>query len=151
MPKIELTNMVMIQDNKTGKVLVQDRIKKWKGLSFPGGHVEEGESFVDSAIREIKEETGLNIANLESCGVIHWCNNTTYDRYIEFLYKTTDFSGELLSETEEGKVFWILPEEIEKRQHSNNFDKYLPMFLENKYNEGFGSWNDDGPNEIVYK
>ena len=128
MSKIELTNMVMIQDNKTGKVLVQDRIKKWKGLSFPGGHVEEGESFVDSAIREIKEETGLDIANLESCGVIHWCNNKTFDRYIEFLYKTTDFSGELLSETEEGKVFWILPEEIEKRHHSNNFDKYLPMF-----------------------
>ena len=99
MPKIELTNMVMIQDNKTGKVLVQDRIKKWKGLSFPGGHIEEGESFVDSAIREIKEETGLDIANLKSCGVIHWCNNTTSDRYIEFLYKTTDFSGELLSET----------------------------------------------------
>ena len=151
MSKIELTNMVMIQDNKTGKVLVQDRIKKWKGLSFPGGHVEEGESFVDSAIREIKEETGLDIANLESCGVIHWCNNTTCDRYIEFLYKTTDFSGELLSETEEGKVFWISPEEIKKHHFSNNFEKYLPMFLENKYNEGFGFWNDDGPNEIVYK
>lgn len=53
MPKVELTNMVMVQDKITGKVLVQERIKSWKGLSFPGGHVDEGESFVDSAIREI--------------------------------------------------------------------------------------------------
>ena len=41
MPKLELTNMVMIQNEHTGKVLVQDRIKSWKGLSFPGGHIEE--------------------------------------------------------------------------------------------------------------
>ena len=72
MPKIELTNIVMIQDNITGSVLVQDRVKKWKGLSFPGGHVKEGENFVDSAISKIKEDTGLDIANLKSCGVIHF-------------------------------------------------------------------------------
>lgn len=28
MPKLEITNMVMIQDIKTGKVVVQDRVKK---------------------------------------------------------------------------------------------------------------------------
>jgi 8-oxo-dGTP diphosphatase len=62
--KIELTNMVMIEDKTTGKVLVQERIKSWCGLTFPGGHVEEGESFVDSAVREVKEETGLDVKNL---------------------------------------------------------------------------------------
>lgn len=35
MSKNELTNMVMIQDKNTGRVLVQDRVKSWKGLSFP--------------------------------------------------------------------------------------------------------------------
>ena len=58
-PSVELTNMVMVTDETTGRVLVQERVKSWKGLSFPGGHVEPGESFVDSAVREIKEETGL--------------------------------------------------------------------------------------------
>jgi 8-oxo-dGTP diphosphatase len=33
MPKVELTNMVMVQDKITGKVLVQERIKSWKSLS----------------------------------------------------------------------------------------------------------------------
>nr|WP_237690896.1 NUDIX domain-containing protein [Paenibacillus caui] len=44
----------MIYDKTSGKVLVQDRIKSWKGISFPGGHIEDGESIVDSTIREIK-------------------------------------------------------------------------------------------------
>jgi len=151
MAKVELTNMVMIQDKSTGKVLVQERIKSWKGLSFPGGHVNDNESFVDSAIREIKEETGLNVRNLKYCGVIHWSNNKTFDRYIVFLYKTNDFDGELITEMEEGKNYWISIDELKRKQSENDFLSYLPLFLEDIYNEAFLSWNDDEQSEVVYK
>ena len=40
-----------------------DKRKDWPGFTFPGGHVEDDESIVDSVIREVKEETGLNIQN----------------------------------------------------------------------------------------
>ena len=85
MPKYELTTMVMVQNPENEMVLVQERVKSWKGISFPGGHVEDGESFVDCAAREILEETGLTVSNLKSCGVIHWSNNKTFDRYLVFL------------------------------------------------------------------
>ena len=42
MSRIELTTMVMVQDLKTGKTVLLDRIKNYKGLAFPGGHVEDG-------------------------------------------------------------------------------------------------------------
>ena len=151
MPENEYTTMIMIQDKSTGKVLVQDRIKSWKGLSFPGGHVENGESFYDCAIREVKEETGLDIYNIKSCGIIHWVNNKTLDRYLVFLYKTTDYSGEFITECDEGKNFWITVDELRETSSENKTTQYLPMFLEDKYSEAFGSWNDDEPWEIVYK
>ena len=152
MPKLEMTNMVMIQDKQSSKVLVQNRVKNWKGLSFPGGHVEDNESIVDSAVREVKEETGLDVCNLKSCGIVHWLNKKTLERFIVFLFKTTDYSGELIAESDEGRNFWITVDDMRNTPSENQMPKnYLPMFLEDKYSEAFGSWKDDEPWEIVYK
>lgn len=35
--------------------------KEWPDVTFSGGHVEYTESFTQSVIREVKEETGLDI------------------------------------------------------------------------------------------
>lgn len=148
---VEFTNMVMVEDKNTGKVLVQERQKSWTGLSFPGGHVEPFESIVDSAIREVKEETGLEIKNLRQCGVIHWVHKTRGDRYIVFLFKTSDFSGELISETDEGKVFWIGIDELKNEKLSKNFGNYIPMFTNDELCEAFGLWQEDDEDILIYK
>ncbi|MBQ2755671.1 MAG: 8-oxo-dGTP diphosphatase [Oscillospiraceae bacterium] len=149
MPQIELTNMVMIYDDK-GRALVQERVKSWKGISFPGGHVEPDESFMASAIREVREETGLTVTDLQSCGIIHWLNTANGDRYLVFLYKTNKFSGKLLPATDEGRVFWMDIQEILKIRCENGFHKYFPMFFENKYSEMFGPWSETTPEEDFY-
>ena len=65
----ELTNLCMLTDDE-GRILVQDRTDpSWPGICFPGGHVEPGESFVESVIREVREETGLTILDPILCGI----------------------------------------------------------------------------------
>ena len=151
MADCELTTMVMIQDQATGDVLVQDRQKSWCGLAFPGGHVEDGESLVDCAIREVREETGLAVKNLQSCGVVHWLNSRTMDRYLVFLYKTTDYAGELITEMEEGKHFWLPLDKLEQGVCAGHFAQYLPLFLSDTCSEAFGVWNEASTGSIVYK
>jgi len=135
MPKITLTTAVMIEDPATGEVLVQDRLLNWKGLAFPGGHVDEGESVYECAAREVLEETGLDARDLKSCGMVHYCWRDTPEgeeqRYFVFLYRTSSFSGELIPEMEEGRHFWISIEELKRQRQrfSPNFERYLPMFF----------------------
>lgn len=135
----ELTNMIMIQDPCTQKVLLQKRELSWAGVAFPGGHVEKGESFYCSALREVKEETGLIVSQLKFCGVVHWCNLDTNERYLVFLYKTTHFAGELLEHTEEGPNFWASIEDIPTMECSPHFLNYLSLFQKEQPGEFFAT------------
>ena len=105
MEKAIFTNLCMVYDD-AGNLLVQDRKDpQWPGITFPGGHVEPGESFVEAVIREVFEETGLTIENPILCGSKQF--QTRDDaRYVVLFYKTDRFSGQLKS-SEEGEVFWI--------------------------------------------
>ena len=99
---VELMNLCMIR--RGSKVLVQDRKSKtWPGVAFPGGHVEKGEAFTDSVIREVQEETGLRIFSPRLCGVKDWCEDGV--RHIVLLYRAEQFTGTLRS-SDEGKVWW---------------------------------------------
>ena len=120
------TNMCMVYDHD-GNILVQDRKKSdWPGLCFPGGHVEPGESFVESLIREVYEETGLTIANPVLCGTKQFQTERN-ERYVVLFYKTDRFSGELRS-SDEGQVFWIPRNTLTDYPLSVDFEEMVSIF-----------------------
>ena len=127
---VELTNLCMIKDGD--KYLLQNRVKKdWQGYTFTGGHVEPGESIVQSVIREVKEETGLTLKNPHLVGVKQfWVES---GRYIVFLFSATKFTGELRS-SHEGEVGWFTKEEMKKINLVNHFFEHLDVF-EGDYSE----------------
>ena len=99
---VELTTLCLIRRGQ--EILLQDRRKKdWPGLTLPGGHVEPGESVVDSVIREMQEETGLTVRNPRLRGLKQFPIDG--GRYLVFLFEATEFEGELASSAE-GKVAW---------------------------------------------
>ena len=111
--KTILTNICLVEDKARGKVLMQYRSpenNRWSGYAFPGGHVENGEAFAESVIREIYEETGLTIQNPQLVGIKNWPLDTG-GRYIVVCYKATEFTGNLQS-SEEGEVCWVQKDQI---------------------------------------
>ena len=127
------TNLCMVYDH-AGNILVQDRLDPdWPGLCFPGGHVEPGESFVESVIREVWEETGLTIENPKLCGTKQF-QTRKGERYVVFFYKTDHFSGELKS-SDEGKVFWIPRNTLDQYTLCDDFLDMVKVFEEDELSE----------------
>ena len=113
------TNLCMVYDH-AGNILVEDRIDpSWPGLCFPGGHVEPGESFVESVIREVYEETGLTIENPRLCGTKQFQTGKG-ERYVVFFYKADRYCGQL-HDSDEGKVFWVSKEELKNYTLCSDF------------------------------
>ena len=137
--KTRIMNMIKITNPATNEVVVLDKIKKegWEGLTFPGGKAEENESLMAAAIREAKEETGLDIKNLKFVGFITWLGKEFKD--VGLLYETTDFTGDLIGENREGNLSWVDYEKFKKMDGmSLSMDKILKIY-EGEVSEIF--WN----------
>lgn len=146
--KTVLTNMCMIYDDD-GNVLVQDRRDSdWGGITFPGGHVEKGESFTDAVIREVYEETGLTIETPQICGIKQWPEDDG-SRYIVLFYKTSHFAGELKS-SEEGEVYWTKLSRLKELPLARGMELMLRVFLEDEVSEYY-IYEEDGEWKYVLK
>ena len=122
--RVELTSLCMVYRGE--ELLLQNRVKTdWRGYCFPGGHVEPGESIVDSVIREMKEETGLTVTNLHLCGIKQF--PIEGGRYLVFFFKTDSFKGELAS-SEEGTVEWISRAKLPRINKVSDFMDMLKVF-----------------------
>lgn len=136
------TNMCMISDG-AGNILVQDRRNPdWPGITFPGGHVEPGEAFAASVIREVYEETGLTIENPVLCGVKQFQTRRD-ERYVVFLYKADRFRGELKS-SDEGEVFWIPRETLPTYPLAPDFLDMVRVFEDDELSEFYYTNDQEG-------
>lgn len=137
------TNLCMVYDG-AGNILVQDRKDPdWPGLCFPGGHVEPGESFVESVIREVQEETGLTVEDPTLCGTKQF-QTKEGARYVVLFYKATRWHGQLRS-SDEGEVFWIPRGTLNQYTLCDDFEDMIRVFESDHLSEFYyykedGSW-----------
>jgi 8-oxo-dGTP diphosphatase len=148
----KIWTVVMIQ-NGENVLLLNRQHDNFKGFLPPGGRVKFPESFVDGAIREVREETGLEVSNLVFKGISEFVNPTAKVRYMMMNYWTKDFTGELLEYPPEGELHWVKIEEAKSLPMQEDIKIRFDLFFEPGTFEIQTMWNQEknGNEEVFIK
>jgi 8-oxo-dGTP pyrophosphatase MutT (NUDIX family) len=72
-PKHIVSAAAIVVNGKNEILLIKGPRRGWE---MPGGQVEEGESLTQAAIRETKEESGIDIEIVKFCGIFQNVGNS---------------------------------------------------------------------------
>ena len=109
---------LMLYRNKKKKDINKE---KWIGV---GGHLEEGESKEQALIREIKEETGLDVLHYIYRGELLFVNNDFEE--VMYLYLVDEVKGEI-TDCDEGELAWIKKEDLMSLNMWEGDYEFLPL------------------------
>ena len=101
---------------------------KWNGL---GGKFESGETPEECVIREVKEESGLDIHNPKLVGLLMFPQFKGDDWYV-FVFTAHEFEGELI-ESNEGHLKWIPDAQVESLPLWESDHVFMPWIREGRF------------------
>lgn len=105
--------------NNQGEILLIKDTKKWADYwHIPGGHIEIGETGEQALKREVMEETGLEIDNIEFIGWQDAINPEGFYKKKHFIfldYCARMSGGKITNSNEMDEYVWLQPEEALKK------------------------------------
>ncbi len=121
-PKHIVSAAAIVINDKNELLLIKGPRRGWE---MPGGQVEEGESLSHAAIRETKEESGIDIEIIKFCGVFQNVGNSICNT----LFLAKPIGGELIQTSESLESGYFPIEEALKKVEWKDFRQRIEYCL----------------------
>jgi len=95
---------------------------KWIGI---GGKFENTESPEECVLREVREETGLNLETFEYRGIVTFVSDDNFTEYMH-LFWSDNFSGSLI-DCDEGDLEWVKISQMNNLPHWEGDEIFLKL------------------------
>lgn len=126
---------VLIEDNKI--LLVQQKLSDKRNWSLPGGRLERGETLSQGLIREMKEETGLDVEIIRMLYLCDVAASSNTILHISFLLKRVGGDIELPSnEFDENPIHDVRFVPVSKLSQYGFSEKFIQIIEEGFPNAG---------------
>lgn len=118
--------------NEDNKILILKRSEKssrpheW---DFPGGGVDKSEDPLDTAIRETKEETGLDVSQVQILTTYLDVQATAEDEAVIIGYASRSIGADVKLSWEHEDFQWVTLEELEKMDLPDLHTKILNAYI----------------------
>ena len=114
------TILVNIENKKIDLIYRKDKI----GYEFPKGHLEEGETLEECAIRETEEETGRKNHIIQELEIVNYVTSKGEDVELHFYLAVDDGETDknIVEEDKEENI-WVEVDEVENRLTFNNLKR----------------------------
>ncbi len=99
-------------------LVVEERINQRLVFNQPAGHVELGETLIEAAIREVREETAWLFEPVHMLGAYLWRNPTNGRSTLRFAFNGTVSDHHALQPLDKGIIttHWLSREELKERE-----------------------------------
>jgi len=101
---------------------------RWNGF---GGKIEPGETLLEAAVREVREECGLIVGKLSERGVLSFTFANGLSPLEMHIYLATSFTGTPI-ETEEMRPRWFIASSLPLNDMWADVPYWLPLLLSGK-------------------
>lgn len=118
---------IVLHHDNSARIALIYRAKE-KDWSFPKGHIKKRETPFTACIREVKEETGLEIEILFQLPDNEYIHKTG-SKIIISMYLARSKGGDFIVEHPGDKIEWVDIHEVENRLVYDNLKKYFCSVL----------------------